>query len=460
MHLLTRTSRSYKTFLRDFALRQRNKETDDHPIALWLLYLLVLSYDVAFVAQAILRESIDRQLITMKRLAFEYATKAEYLFRFPDKALQQYHSVPLKQSDFLRRLGYDEANSAAAKALADEIARLKQSIPDVHAAYGEVSMFDMLLALDKEHADERYARHHWLPSTTMHGLQLGMMDVMRRDPDGKLWLSTNSLLTTRDQNIAVIVESLIRVLVLTGERFKLRGTHWITLIDHYNQVVRRLRVAPPFRELPFDVSDLVEASKHVPVAPAIPAGHNVRVNVRASSTQGSDDDTDIGPLLALQLVAEPTIGAGALVEYATRVFLDLLSRQLKSPRDISEAGKDLEFLQLAELLKALGALPNDLMPGLEALWRLNVGLSKAETENEDSLVDDFVEALPADIAPHGHLKSGSTADRSRTGRMLLTLELLRIHRSPNLKRDSFFEDILSQLKVSYLNLVPDAGADT
>jgi hypothetical protein len=120
----------------------------------------------------------------------------------------------------------------------------------------------------------------------------------------------------------------------------------------------------------------------------------------------------------------------------------------------------LKFLHLAELLKALEALPGDLMPRLGALWRLSVGLSKGETENEASLVDDFVEALPADVAPHGHLKSGSKAYKSRTGRMLLTLELLRIHRSPNLKRDSFFEDILSQLKVSYGNLVPDAGADT
>lgn len=168
---LREVCQSYQSFLRAFSERTRNQQTDEHPIALWLLHLLILSYDVGFVGLAIIREGIDRQLLTMKRQAFEYAVKAQYLVMFPERALQQYQSLPLKQKEYLIRLGFDEANSEAASMLAEEERRLRSLLPNVQPTYGEVSMFDMLCALDPKGCSGRYAKHHWFPSAIMHAFK-------------------------------------------------------------------------------------------------------------------------------------------------------------------------------------------------------------------------------------------------------------------------------------------------
>lgn len=262
LDILREVCKSYQTFLRAFAKRTRNEATDSDPRAQWLLYLLILSYDIGFVSLAIIKEGLDRQLLTMKRQAFEYAVKAQYLFKFPEKALQQYQALPLKQRELLERMGLDEAGSEAAAMLAEEEARLKALLPEIQPKYGEVSMFDMLRAIDPSDYGRAYAHGYWLPSATIHGFQLGMLDALRRLPEGKLWLSNHSMLSTRNQNVCTITDSLIRVLVLTGHQFKLYGTHWVDLIARFNRKVVEFDPNSTTIDIPMDASALKAAAAY------------------------------------------------------------------------------------------------------------------------------------------------------------------------------------------------------
>jgi len=230
----------------------------------WLLYLLLLGYDVGFITLAIIRENLDRQLLTMRRQAFEYAVRAQYLIRYPEQAEQQYKALPLKLQDFLKKLSSQDARFAEHEVrefLNKEIENLPS---DAGIKYGEVSMFDMVKALYPREYQSFYLNNYAFPSAVIHGSRVGMLDALRRLDDGRLWMSHHSLTTKRTQNVMVITDSLIRILLITGDRFGLRGTHWLKLVAASNHIVQRVTGNTKVLDLPVDTERLLEAAQYKP----------------------------------------------------------------------------------------------------------------------------------------------------------------------------------------------------
>jgi hypothetical protein len=270
--VLEETCKSYQSFLRSLGKQLATKRAEGSleswigpgVVGYWLTYLLLLSYDVGFITLAILREGIDRQLLTMKRQAFEYAVRALYLVKFPEKAQQQYDALPLKMRQYIEKLDAKEAYESFAEVMqaAEEAASRLPS--GAGPTYGEVSLYDMLVAIYPDDYKTAYMREFWWPSAIMHGHQIGMLDALARYGDGKIWLSHNSMTSTRTGNTAVITQSLLHVLLLTGDRFELRGTHWVSLVDNLNAVIRRLNPESKTLDLPLDSDALRKAAAHKP----------------------------------------------------------------------------------------------------------------------------------------------------------------------------------------------------
>jgi hypothetical protein len=148
--ILRESCKSYKSFFKalvDWLAKLRESDglgelMREGVVGYWLIYLLLLSYDVGFISLAILHEGLDRQLLLMKRQVFEYATKAEYLARFPHRAQQQYDAMPLKMKEFLGRMGVLEADEAARdymQAVIDLAGLPPQASPN-HASAGTQSV--------------------------------------------------------------------------------------------------------------------------------------------------------------------------------------------------------------------------------------------------------------------------------------------------------------------------------
>ena len=270
--VLEETCKSYQSFLRAFVRHLAAKRaagdleswTRPGVVGHWLIYLLMLSYDVGFITLAILREGIDRQLLAMKRQAFEYSIKALYLVRFPEKAQQQYDALPLKMRLFLEKLGPADSmeSSQAVIEMAEEAA--SRLPPNAPPEYGEVSVYDMVMALFPDNYKSAYMHNFWWPSAIMHGHQIGMLDALTRYGDGKVWLSHNSMTSTRTANVFVITQSLLHVLLLAGDRFELRGTHWVSLIERFNAIARRMDPDSKIFDLPIDGNAVRAAAQERP----------------------------------------------------------------------------------------------------------------------------------------------------------------------------------------------------
>ncbi len=272
--ILEETCKSYQSFLRAFVKWLAEKRAEgslqswEGPgvVGWWLTYLLLLSYDVAFVTVAILREGIDRQLLVMKRQALEYVVRALYLVRHPEKAQQQYDALPLKLRTYFEKM--DPAESGEAYAAALEMAERAASAlpPGAGPTYGETSMFDMLVDLYPDDYRAIYAREYWWPSAIMHGQQVGMLDALLRYGDGKVWMSHNSMTSTRTGNVVNITQSVLQVLLLTGDTFQLRGTHWVALVERFNSFVRRSSPDSKIFDLPLDGNALRAAAAYKPTS--------------------------------------------------------------------------------------------------------------------------------------------------------------------------------------------------
>ncbi len=231
-------------------------------VGYWLIYLLLLSYDVGFVSLAILREGIDRQLLAMKRQSFEYSTRAFYLVTYPEKAQQQYDALPLKMRLFLEKLDPSESLESYAfiMQMAEEaVGRLPAG---AGPKYGEVTLFDMLMKIYPDDYKSAYMQNYWWPSAVMHGHQIGMLDALARFGDGKIWFSHDSMTSTRTRNVLVITQSLLNVLLLTGDRFDLRGAHWVPLVERFNAIVRRFHPDSKIVDLPLNGDALRKAAQH------------------------------------------------------------------------------------------------------------------------------------------------------------------------------------------------------
>jgi hypothetical protein len=200
-------------------------------------------------------------LLVMKRQAVEFATRAEYAVLHPDKARQQIDALPLKEREFLERFGITEANEATA----DLLASIQEAAADLPAGagvtYGEVNTHDMLRALHPTDFARQYALDYWVPSAIVHGFQFGMLDTLRRLPNGRLWMSHNSIITDRNQNLLQITGAVMRVLILTGNCFRLYGTHWTQLAEKYNAIVQRFSPDSEVHNLPINASAMRAAAE-------------------------------------------------------------------------------------------------------------------------------------------------------------------------------------------------------
>jgi hypothetical protein len=269
--LLKETCKSYKTFIRDlipYLAKERengNIEKWENPVLNhWMIYFLILGYDVGFVSLAILREGLDRQLLTMKRQAFEYAVRGQYYIEHPDKADQQRQALPLKLRQFMEKLTLTDV-VAASKELTETFEdAVKHLPPGSGPKYGEVSMFDMVKAIYPDGYGAAYVNGYMIPSGIMHGLQTGMLDAMTDLGEGKMWMSHFSLTTTRDDNVLLITGSLIRLLLMTGDRLHFIGTHWVKLAARFDAILVRLGRSAGVAELPINYEDFHRIAKCKP----------------------------------------------------------------------------------------------------------------------------------------------------------------------------------------------------
>jgi hypothetical protein len=267
--LLKETCKSYQSFeralVRSLAAqkdKRKNLEDRQHITRNWLLYLFLLGYDVGFVSLAIIREGLDRQLLTMKRQAFEYSIKAHYLMRYPEKAEQQYSALPLKMQNLLERLSAQDSRFGAHEVRKTLEEALQKLPPDAGPRYGEVSVFDMVKDLYPDIHASVYINNYMLPSAIIHGSQVGRLDALKNLPSGKVWMSHFSLNSTRTQNVHVITGSLVRILLITGDRFNLVGGHWVDLVEQLNRIGERLHPGSGILDLPIDGAKLYQAATY------------------------------------------------------------------------------------------------------------------------------------------------------------------------------------------------------
>jgi hypothetical protein len=268
LEILKEICKSYQSFLRAFVkslAKQRSEGRLEKNLeragilGAWLVYLLHLGYDVGFISLAIIREGLDRQLLVMRRQAFEYAVKAEYFLVHPEKAQQQYDALPLKMRQIFERI-HAQRDAEPPPEFLESMAQYADKLPaGAGPKYGEVDMIAMLKELYPDDHLMSYAKNYMVPSAIIHGSWVGHLDVERRLPDEKTWFSHFSLLSNRNENVVAIAGSLIRLLVLTGDRFELRGGHWVSLIGRLNACIQRLYPGSGVTDLPVNVMALQSA---------------------------------------------------------------------------------------------------------------------------------------------------------------------------------------------------------
>jgi hypothetical protein len=141
----------------------------------WTLAYARLIFETCDAARVLATHNLGKACWTHQRQAFEYLIRAGHFLAFPDEALKELRSEPLRRLKLAIQRGQIDGEPLAQ--LKRDAAEIQLLFPDL--AKFELRPFEQMIPNESRRGESTYAKHYRLASITTHGSVLYLRDAIK-----------------------------------------------------------------------------------------------------------------------------------------------------------------------------------------------------------------------------------------------------------------------------------------